>query len=293
VKELSHSPKSWIINKGHISMAKKHAAKSKSRRDRNFQDIAESTQPMREKSARLRASEAWARNEAKPLVCRNQAQKEYLALMMSKLVTAGIGPAGTGKTFLCVKYAAQQLDKGRFERIIVVRPIVEAGGGLGYLKGGVEEKTAPYQTPFLEVLEEHYGKSHVEAMMTGPHPRILFVPLEFIRGRTFKDDFVILDEAQNTTCEQMETFLTRLGDGAQYVIQGDLNQVDIKDRTGRRARSGLLDALEILEGMDAVGVKYFVEEDIVRSGLCREIALRYRQRRIQQELDLQAQSQKQ
>jgi phosphate starvation-inducible PhoH-like protein len=273
-------------------MAKKHAAKSKSRRDRHLQDVTETTQPMREKSARLRASEAWTRNEAKPLVCKSQAQKDFLAHLNSKQITLGIGPAGTGKTFVSVKYAAQQLDNRRKERIIVVRPIVEAGGGLGFLKGGVEEKTAPYQVPFLEVLEEHYGASHVENLTTGSHPRVVFVPLEFLRGRTFKEDIVILDEAQNATCEQMETFLTRLGDGAQYIIQGDLNQVDLKDRAGRPIRSGLLDAMEILQYMEGVGIKHFVEEDIVRSGMCREIALRYRQRRVQQELDRLAQSQK-
>ena len=273
-------------------MAKKHAAKSKSRRYRQVQEVTETTQPMRGKSARLRASEAWTRNEAKPLVCKTPAQKEYLAYMRSKPITGGIGPAGTGKTFLSVKYAAQQLDERNKERIIFVRPIVEVGETLGYLKGGVEEKTGPYLTPILDVLEEHYGKSHVENMMTGPHPKVLFVPLQYLRGRTFKEDIVILDEAQNATCEQMETFLTRIGDGAQYIIQGDLNQCDLKDRQGRPIRSGLLDAIEILEGMDQVGIKHFVEEDIVRSGLCREIAIRYRQRRIQQELDRIAESQK-
>lgn len=198
----------------------------------------------------------------------------------------------THNTYVSVKYAAQQLDERNKERIIFVRPIVEVGETLGFLKGGVEEKIDPYLTPILDVLEEHYGKSHVENMMTGWHPKVLFVPLQYLRGRTFKEDIVILDEAQNATCEQMETFLTRIGDGAQYIIQGDLNQCDLKDRQGRPIRSGLLDAIEILEGMDQVGIKHFVEEDIVRSGLCREIAIRYRQRRIQQELDRIAESQK-
>lgn len=258
-------------------------AKKSSRRNRNgqFSELEIVREPKREKSARLRADEAWSRQEAKPLVCRGRAQEEFLTLLNSKDVVLGIGPAGTGKTYVSMKYAAQVLDSRQKERIIVVRPCVEAGGGLGFLAGKLNEKTGPYENPFMEVLEEHYGKSHLDNLINGQYPRILFVAPEFIRGRTFKDAIVILDEAQNLDCDQTETFLTRFGDGAQYILQGDLNQIDIKDkRTGKRLRSGLLDAMEILQGMEEVGIKTFTEEDIVRSGLCRKIALRYRDRRV-------------
>lgn len=249
-----------------------------SRRERSGRqgtdDSVGTTVPMRQKSASLRAKEAWNRNETKPLAVRNEAQAHYLEAMRTKQVVVGEGPAGTGKTYVSVKYAAQLLDQGQVECIVVVRPIIESGGGLGFLPGDMAEKTAPYQVPFLEVLEEHYGREHLEAKMNCRYPVITFVAPEFIRGRTFKNAFVILDEAQNMDCGQMKTFLTRLGEDTRCVLQGDTEQVDI---TGR---SGLLDAIEILEGMQEAAVVRFVEEDIVRSGFCKAVLLRYRHRKM-------------
>ena len=258
----------------------KPKSKSSRRRDNQsmFDEGAPTTVPMRKKSAQHRANEAWNRNEAKPLVCKNDAQKNFLGSIVANQITVGVGPAGTGKTFVSVKYAAQQLDLGRIDRIVVVRPIIESGKGLGFLKGTVEEKTAPYQVPFLEVLEEHYGPAHLQAKMQCAHPVIVFIAPEFIRGRTFKNAFVILDEAQNMDPDQMKTFLTRLGEDSTCVIQGDLDQKDIP------GPSGLADAVEILEGMDNVGVCEFTEEDIVRSGICKAILLRYRRRKMLQQL---------
>ena len=249
-------------------------SKKPSRRQREQQDLtgAPTFEP-RQKSAKIRAAEAWSRKETKPLTCLNDAQRDYLRSIAENQVTLGIGPAGTGKTYVSTKYGAQLLDEKRIKRIVVVRPIIESGGGMGFLPGDVAEKTAPYMVPFLEVLEEHYGKSHLEAKMNGFEPTISFVAPEFIRGRTFKDALVILDEAQNMTCDQMKTFLTRLGEDTRCVIQGDLEQVDIK------GKSGLQDALEILEGMEEVGVALFTEDDIVRSGFCKNVLIRYRKRK--------------
>lgn len=260
-------------------MAKSPSKKS-SRRNREaaFEESTGTQRfPVRQKSAKLRAEESWNRNNAKPLVCRSDAQRNYLELINSNQIVIGVGPAGTGKTFLPVKFAAQQLDASRIKRIIVVRPIIEAGGGLGFLPGDEADKTAPYKVPFLEVLEEHYGKAALEAKLNGAHPSIVFVPPEFIRGRTFNDAFVILDEAQNMTCDQMKTFLTRLGEDTQCVIQGDIDQVDIKEP------SGLVEAMEVLGGLDSVGIMEFAEEDIVRSGICKAILLRYRRHRAAKE----------
>lgn len=264
-------------------MAKQHKGQkapksSRGRRGREqFEDVAPRERITRPKSERLRAKEGGERLSARPLLCIGDNQKAYLRSIIENMVTVGDGPAGTGKTYVSVKFAAQELDAGNIRRIVVVRPIIEAGGGLGFLPGDEEQKTAPYQVPFLEVLEEHYGKSQLEGKLGGYDPCIVFVPPEFIRGRTFKDALVILDEAQNMTCGQMKTFLTRLGENTKCVIQGDLEQVDIKEK------SGLQDALEILEGLRDVGVVKFTEDDIVRSGFCKDVLLRYRHRKVFQE----------
>jgi phosphate starvation-inducible PhoH-like protein len=251
------------------------SSKSRGRRGRDvIEDTAVVREPVRRKSAQHKADEAAERRKTKPLICWNDAQKDYLTNIVTRQITIGDGPAGTGKTYVCVKFAAQQLDEGNIQRIVVVRPIIEAGGGLGFLPGDEGEKTAPYQVPFLEVLEEHYGTAGLEAKLNCRYPVITFVPPEFIRGRTFKDAFVILDEAQNMTCDQMKTFLTRLGTDAKCVINGDADQVDIK------GKSGLTDAIEVLDGLQSVGITKFVEEDIVRSGICKEILLRYRRRKM-------------
>lgn len=261
-------------------MAKKQPSPKPSKRAsrrggrEEIDDMAASRpEPIRAKSSKIREKEAEQRRSAKPLICKNDAQKDLLRSMIENKVTLAIGPAGTGKTYVGVKYAAQLLDQDKIKRIVVVRPIVEAGGGLGFLPGDEGEKTAPYQVPFLEVLEEHYGAAHLEAKLNCQHPVISFVPPEFIRGRTFKEALVILDEGQNMTCDQMKTFLTRLGEDTQCLINGDIEQVDIK------GKSGLADAMEILDGLRDVGIVQFTEEDIVRSGFCKDVLLRYRKRK--------------
>lgn len=262
----------------------KYNSKAKKSGRRNRRDSAIGSETVdripKAKSATLRAEQAWIRHQAKPLICQTLAQEHYLSFLKTQDITCAFGPAGTGKTYVSVTYASQALDNREVESIIVVRPCVESGNGLGFLAGKLSDKTEPYQNPFMEVFEQYYGSSHLDNLINGPHPRIRFVAPQYIRGRTFRNAIVILDEAQNLDCDQMETFLTRIGDGAKYVIQGDLNQLDIKDkRTGKKLRSGLQDAIEILNGISGVGIVTFREEDIVRSGLCREIAIRYRDRR--------------
>ncbi|QVD49309.1 phosphate starvation-inducible protein [Xanthomonas phage vB_XciM_LucasX] len=255
-------------------MAKPKKSSRRSSREEIQELEATGRQPLRSsktsKSAQRRADEAWNRSSNKPLTCKNEAQKNYLATIRSNMLTIGVGPAGTGKTYVCTKFAAIELDEGRADGIVVVRPIVEAGGGIGFLPGDVADKTAPYQVPFMEVLEEHYGKSHLENLVNGTYPKVVFIAPEFIRGRTFANKVVILDEAQNMTPLQMKTFLTRIGEGSKVIINGDIDQVDI---TGP---SGLKDAMDKLQGLTDVGIAEFTEDDIVRSGLVKDILKRYR-----------------
>lgn len=204
----------------------------------------------------------------KPVEAKTEAQGHYLLSMQSKQLTFGLGPAGTGKTYVCTTYGAQLLENKEVSKLIVTRPAVEAGHGLGFLPGTIEEKFAPYFAPFKQVLEEHFGASHLEYLLK--RGTIEIAPIEYIRGLTFDNAFVILDEAQNTTPAQMKLFLTRIGQYSRVVVNGDTDQKDIE------GLSGLEDASDRLEGLDQVGVCEFTEDDVVRSGLVREILRRYR-----------------
>lgn len=222
------------------------------------------------KSDKRHREESTRRLIAKPLVCKGNTQPKYLDAIRGHDLTFGVGPAGTGKTYVSTKWAAIEVDQKRYQRLIIVRPIVEAGGGLGFLPGDIAEKTDPYQEPFKRVLIEHWGESHLENLMRGEDAKVVFVAPEFIRGRTFDNAVVILDEAQNMTPLQMKTFLTRIGENSKVIINGDVDQVDIK------GVSGLKDAIDRLEGMEEVGIVHFTEEDIVRSKLVKAILMRYR-----------------
>ena len=194
-------------------------------------------------------------------------QKRYLnAIKNFKLVFAD-GPAGTGKTFLCTSYAAQLLESKQIDKIIITRPAVEAGESLGFLPGELEEKFDPYLFPFKEILNEKLGKSFVQYLLkTG---KIEAVPLAYMRGRTFRNAFVILDEAQNTTPTQMKMFLTRIGQDCKVVVNGDPAQSDI------RVASGLEDAIARLSFIPAIKHIRFTMDDIVRSDLVGEIVRAY------------------
>ena len=203
---------------------------------------------------------------------RGHHQREYLGHIRSRDLTFGIGPAGTGKTYLAVACAVEALQAETIRRIILVRPAVEAGERLGFLPGDMKEKVDPYLRPLYDALNDMLpGDQLTKRMTTG---EIEIAPLAFMRGRTLAHAFVILDEAQNTTPVQMKMFLTRMGDGTRMVITGDLTQIDLPAGT----RSGLADALETLEGISGIGVARFNNGDVVRHPLVGRIVEAYDQR---------------
>lgn len=207
---------------------------------------------------------------AKPVQAKTPGQKNYLAAITNKRLVFGIGPAGTGKTFLATAMAADALRSQQTDKLILTRPAVEAGESLGFLPGELEQKFDPYFRPVRDVLERQLGKSFVNYAIK--HGRIEAMPLAYMRGMTFEDCWVILDEAQNTTPAQMKLFLTRLGENAKMLINGDLTQSDVP------GRSGLLDAVDLVHDHPAVSVVEFGTKDVVRSGLVHDILLRYEER---------------
>ena len=207
------------------------------------------------------------KKEITPLRAQTAAQDRYLKSIKSNVVTFATGPAGTGKTFVAGAYAAQLLLDGEIEQIIITRPGVEAGKDWGALPGELEDKFAPFMEPFFDVLHKRLGKSQTEYFMK--RGVIQAKPLEYMRGKTFENAFVILDEAQNTTPEQMKLFLTRIGENCKVVIDGDIEQKDV------RGTSGLKDAIDRLESVPQIGMVEFGIDDIVRSGIVREIIIRY------------------
>ncbi len=203
-----------------------------------------------------------------PLEPRNPAQKQYINAIKNNCLTFGLGPAGTGKSYCAGALAAQALESGRIERIIFTRPAVEAGEQLGFLPGKLEDKFSVYIDAFRDILNERLGKGVVEYCLR--HGRIVGAPLAFMRGKTFNaSTFVILDEAQNVTPNQMKMFLTRIGENCKVVVNGDTNQSDI------RGPNGLDDAVNRLRGVPGVHVHTFKKEDSVRSGLVRDVLDRY------------------
>lgn len=204
-----------------------------------------------------------------PLRALTENQSHYITAIQSATLTFGIGPAGTGKTLIPVALAAEQIQLKQIDRIIITRPVMETGRTLGFLPGSETEKYSPYVTPLLEALTWRLGKSQLEyALKCG---RIVASPLEMMRGQSFHDCWVILDEAQNVTKEQMLMFLTRIGRNCKIVITGDPKQCDL--RHGQI--SGLMDAVERCATIPEVRVIEFTFDDIVRSGLVKEILLAY------------------
>lgn len=202
-----------------------------------------------------------------PLKAQTPMQGRYMKAIASHDLTFGTGPAGTGKTYIAGAMAADYLESGLVDQIIITRPAVEAGESLGFLPGELDEKYGPYIQAFLGVLNERLGKSKVEYLMKSG--KITAVPLAYMRGLTFKDAFVIMDEAQNATPVQMKLFLTRIGIGSKVVVNGDTDQTDI------HGPSGLTDAIKRVGFIPSVGVIEFGFDDIVRSGLVQEIVRAY------------------
>jgi phosphate starvation-inducible PhoH-like protein len=200
----------------------------------------------------------------KPL---NYIQGEYLRAIHENSIVFGIGSAGTGKTYIAATYAAGELFHRRIKKIILTRPNIETGRGLGFLPGTLEEKYAPYLEPFDQIFTNSLGRGFYEYALN--KNQIVPKPLGFMRGTTFEDCIVLLDEAQNATRDEMKMILSRIGKNCKIIISGDQEQSDI-------ANSGLLDATNRLEGIEGIEVVKFRDEDIVRSKLCKQIILAYK-----------------
>ncbi|MGT2907058.1 PhoH family protein [Streptococcus dentiloxodontae] len=205
----------------------------------------------------------------KPIRVKTLGQKVYVDSVKSHDVIFGIGPAGTGKTFLAVTLAVTALKRGQVKRIILTRPAVEAGESLGFLPGDLKDKVDPYLRPVYDALYQILGKEQTSRLME--REIIEIAPLAYMRGRTLDDAFVILDEAQNTTIMQMKMFLTRLGFNSKMIVNGDTSQIDLP----RKVKSGLIDAMEKLQHIQTIDFIHFSTSDVVRHPVVAEIIRAY------------------
>lgn len=194
-------------------------------------------------------------------------QKRFVDAVTDNLLTFAIGPAGTGKTYLAVAMAASAVKRGLVDRIVLTRPAIEAGEKLGFLPGDLQMKIDPYLRPLYDALGEMFGADYTRLIERGT---VEVAPLAYMRGRTLSRAFIILDEAQNTTPEQMKMFLTRFGDGSRAIVTGDVTQIDLKDGT-----SGLVEAEKVLRGVKSVGFVHLTETDVVRHDLVQRIVKAY------------------
>jgi phosphate starvation-inducible PhoH-like protein len=208
----------------------------------------------------------------RPVGPRGLAQKRYVESMRSHDLTFGIGPAGTGKTYLAMAVAVAALQARQVKRIVLTRPAVEAGEKLGFLPGDLAEKVNPYLRPLYDALDDMMDLDKAQGLIQRGHIEV--APLAFMRGRTLNDSFVILDEAQNTTSEQMRMFLTRFGHNSKAVVTGDVTQVDLP--VGRA--SGLAEARQLLDGVEGIAFCHFSDVDVVRHPLVQKIIVRYEAR---------------
>ena len=215
--------------------------------------------------------------KGRPVRPKTLGQREYLQAIKENAITFGVGPAGTGKTYLAVAMAVKAFKSKEVSRIILTRPAVEAGEKLGFLPGDLQNKVDPYLRPLYDGLFDMLGAESFQKLLE--KQTIEVAPLAYMRGRTLDDAFIILDEAQNTSREQMKMFLTRMGTGSKVVVTGDVTQIDLPDRS----RSGLVDALSVLKNVEGIARVFFTEKDVVRHRLVQEIVKAYdraaRQRR--------------
>jgi Phosphate starvation-inducible protein PhoH, predicted ATPase len=205
----------------------------------------------------------------RPIRVKNVGQSNYVQAVKSNDIVFGVGPAGTGKTFLAVAMAVAALRKGEVKRIILTRPAVEAGENLGFLPGDLKEKVDPYLRPLYDSLYTILGVEHTGRLME--RETIEIAPLAYMRGRTLDDAFVILDEAQNTTIQQMKMFITRLGFGSKMIINGDVTQIDLP----RGTKSGLIHAQRTLNNVDGIGMVNFDSADVIRHPLVSKVINAY------------------
>ena len=208
-----------------------------------------------------------------PILARSSGQRDYVEAIQKHDIIFGIGPAGTGKTYLAVALAVAALKKEQVARIILARPAVEAGEALGFLPGELEEKIMPYLRPLYDALRDMLEPDEIERAIA--RQTIEVAPLAYMRGRTLNNAFVILDEAQNTTTEQMFMLLTRIGPNSKCVVTGDVTQIDLP----ANKRSGVIEALQALKNVPGIATVYFTERDVVRHELVRAIISAYQQHR--------------
>ena len=207
--------------------------------------------------------------KGRPIHPKTLGQKEYLAAIRKNAITFGVGPAGTGKTYLAVAMAVKAFKSKDVSRIILTRPAVEAGEKLGFLPGDLQNKVDPYLRPLYDGLFDLLGAETFQKLFE--KQVIEVAPLAYMRGRTLDDAFIILDEAQNTTPEQMKMFLTRMGVGSKVVVTGDVTQIDLPDKV----RSGLIDALHVLQDVEGIAQVRLTEKDVVRHRLVQQIVKAY------------------
>ncbi len=207
--------------------------------------------------------------KGKPVRSKTVGQKKYVETIENNTITLGIGPAGTGKTYLAVAMAVKAFRAGQVQRIVLTRPAVEAGEKLGFLPGDLQNKVDPYLRPLYDALFDFLGPENF--MRHQERGVIEVAPLAYMRGRTLDEAFIILDEAQNTTREQMKMFLTRLGFGSKIIITGDITQIDLPDNK----KSGLVEAMRVLKNVEDIGIIRFTDKDVVRHKLVQDIIKAY------------------
>lgn len=203
--------------------------------------------------------------KGKPILAKTLGQRHYVSAIRKNDIVFGIGPAGTGKTYLAVVLAVHALKEGQIKRIVLTRPAVEAGESLGFLPGDLKEKVDPYLRPLYDALHDVLGVEHTDRLLE--RGTIEIAPLAYMRGRTLDDSFVILDEAQNTTAEQIKMFLTRLGFGSKMVVTGDITQIDLP----KGKNSGLKVALNVLKNLEELAFIHLESSDVVRHTLVQRI----------------------
>ncbi|HIV19986.1 MAG TPA: PhoH family protein [Candidatus Merdivicinus intestinigallinarum] len=207
--------------------------------------------------------------KGKPVHPKTMGQKRYVKMIQQNTITLGIGPAGTGKTYLAVAMAVNAFRAGEVNRIILTRPAVEAGEKLGFLPGDLQNKVDPYLRPLFDALIDFLGAENF--LRYQERGSIEVAPLAYMRGRTLDESFIILDEAQNTTREQMKMFLTRMGFGSKIIITGDITQIDLPDNK----KSGLVEAMRVLKNIDDIAIVRFSDKDVVRHKLVQDIIKAY------------------
>ena len=256
-----------------------NAAQVRSEAKKYLEEIEEVVKPSKEGEETETEEVILVTHRKKAIVPKTPSQKEYVKAIRENDIVFGIGPAGTGKTYLAMAMALKYLKENKISKIILTRPAVEAGEKLGFLPGGIAEKVHPYLTPLYDALYDMVDFDKANYLLE--KGVIEIAPLAFMRGRTLNDAFIILDEAQNTTREQMKMFLTRIGFGSKAVITGDITQIDLP----KKGESGLLDAVRVLKGIEGIGFVQFRKEDVVRHPIVQKIIQAYERFEAKKEED--------